>query len=372
MLKFISAINNKPNKYMASGINQKYDKIWSNQGTEWHRVAIPVEKITKELVKPSLFPIIQSPANVIVDGNNIQLDKYKVLCADYRGIRDDLEENELILPLHIPKSGYQVIENEKVWDMMEKTIKDLGAVITSVGTLEAGKKFFVSVSFEDSDVIINKDQYKFYLNFVTSHDGTITLFVYDSAMRIVCMNTLRASMSDRNTGDLQLRIAHKKNADLAINNLPEVVNSILIGRTKFKEVMEYLADCKVDQNEAIAMTAGYFSADEKNKLSRQGYNATCEIATLFTRGIACNGETLYDLSNAATQYWTSGLGTGLKDTNDFTRTYRSAMGSASDHKCDFVSMLSDEKMRKSYTDIGRESWKKFITDEKNSQKLTLV
>lgn len=357
---------------MASGIDTTYDEIYSIEGTEWHRAAIHKPVITRSVVERVLWPIVQSPAQVNIDGEQIQLENYKVLCADLRETRKDLPENKRILPLHIPKSGYQVITNAQVWDMMEETIKDLGATITSVGTLERGKKFFISISIGDSDMIINKDQYKFFLNIVTSHDGSITLFLYDSAMRIVCMNTLRWSMSDKNIGDLQVKIAHKKNAELAIQNLPEVVNSILTGRTQFKEVMEYLATCKVDQNDAIAMAAGYFADVKEQKLSTQSYKATMEIANLFTNGIACHGESLYDLANAATEYWTTGKGTGSKDSTDTSRLYRSAIGSAADHKSDFISMLYDDNSRKDALQVGREAYKKYCMEEKNSSNLLLI
>ena len=357
---------------MASGIDTTYDEIYSNEGTEWHRAAIHTPIITRSKIERVLWPIVESPAMVSIDGETIQLENYKVLCADMRTTRQDLDESKRIVPLHIPKSGYKVITNAQVWDMMEQIIKDMGATITSVGTLERGKKFFISVSIGDSEMIINKDQYKFFLNFVTSHDGSITFFLYDSAMRIVCMNTLRWSMGDKNIGDLQVKIAHTKNAELAIQNLPEVVTSILKGRTEFKEVMEYLATCMVDQNEAIAMAAGYFSDNDDNKLSNQSYNAIVEIADLFNNGIACYGETLYDLANAVTQYWTTGKGTGKKDSSESSRLYRSSMGVAADHKSDFIAMLSNDNTRKATLELGREAYKKFCMDEKNSNKNLLI
>jgi hypothetical protein len=356
---------------MASGIDTTIDKVYSNEGTEWHRVAKHTHIITRSAVEEILWPIVETPAQGTIDGVTFENPDHKILWADMRTIRTDLPENKRVVPLHSPKSGYQVITNAQVWDMVEETIKDMGATITSVGTLERGKKFFLSVSMGDSDMIINKDQYKFFLNIVTSHDGSINLFLYDSSLRIVCMNTLRWSMNDRNIGDLQLRISHKKNAGLAIKNLPDVVNSVLKGRIEFKEVMEYLATCKVDQNDAIAMCAGYFADPKEQKLSTQGFNATSEIINLFYTGIECHGETAYDLVNAATEYWTSGKGTGSKDSTLESRTYRSAIGSASDHKSDFVNMLANDNLRNDALLLGREAYKKFCMDEKNSTKVLI-
>lgn len=341
---------------MSSGIVEPIDRILSIEGTEWHRKALVKEQITIVEAKELLFPIVQSPAFVNIEGNQVALEDYKVLCADLRDCRPDLEAKDQIVPLHIPKAGYQVIDNGAVWSAMEKALADLEAKVTSVGTLEGGKKFFISTSIGDSEMVINKDKFKFFLNFVTSHDGTIAMNTYDSSIRIVCMNTLRWSMSA--AGEVGFKVYHTKNADLAMANLPDLVNAILKGRAELKDVMEYLATCKVDHNDALAMAAGYFAISTgETKLSTRSMNAATEIATLFSRGIACKGEDLYDLANGATEYWTSGIGTGKKGASEGTRLYRSAMGGAANHKQDFVALLANDSRRTTALAMGREAIK---------------
>lgn len=339
---------------MSAGIEKPVDIIYSIEGTEWHGAAIVKSLINRKEIKDILWKIVQSPALVEVDGNQIALPNHKVLCADLRNLRNDIPVEEQIVPLHIPKAGYQVIDNDQVWTMMEESFKDIGDVeITSAGTLEGGKKFFVSISIGESEVIVNKDKFKFYVNFVTSHDGTIAVTVYDSSIRIVCMNTLRWSMQA--AGDVDFRIMHTKNANLALKNLPDLINAILKGRAEFKDVMEYLATCKVDNNDALAMAAGYFCVStDSEELSTRSMNAAVEIATLFSRGTACHGKTLYDLANGATEYWTSGLGTGKK-VDQGTRLYRSSMGSAAEHKQAFVALLADEDRRKNAMVMGKKA-----------------
>jgi O-acetyl-ADP-ribose deacetylase (regulator of RNase III) len=68
-------------------------------------------------------------------------------------------------------------------------------------------------------------------------------------------------------------------------------------------------------------------------------NAAREIADLFANGIGNNGRNLYDLANGATEYWTSGNGTGRK-ANLASRVYRSQLGSAAEHKRNFIAMLA--------------------------------
>jgi hypothetical protein len=220
-------------------------------------------------------------------------------------------------------------------------------------TLESGKKFALSVNLGDDILKVNNDEIHAHLNFVSSHDGSLNLKAYDSTIRIVCMNTLRWSLEA--AGEVGFTIRHTKNAEVALDNLPELVNNILKGRVNFKEVMEYLESCKVDSNDALAMAAGYFMVESgAEKLSTRSLNAATEITNLFANGKGNRGQSLYDLVNGATEYWTSGEGVGKK-ADQLTKAYKSEYGMAADHKNRFVELLADEDKRNEAKDIGKEA-----------------
>lgn len=345
---------------MAHCIELPHDKVLSIEGTEWHGLAEQKEEITKEEVKPILHTVKESPALVNIDGQEIPLDNYKVLVADYRTCRTDLDEADQLVPLHIPKAGYKVIQNEEVWDTMETALKGVGAKVTTAGTLERGKKFFISADIGDKEQTINGDKFLSFVNFVTSHDGTIAMNTYDSNIRIVCMNTLRWSMEA--AGKVGFKVYHTKNADLGMSNLGDLLNAILKGRVQLKKVMEYMATVKLSNEEAIAMAAGYFCLSTgKEEIATRSYNAATEIAMLFSRGIGNKGETLYDLVNGATEYWTSGAGVGKATSSLGSRIYRSAMGSAADHKNAFVGMMADEESRGNAYKMGKAALKAYAS-----------
>jgi Domain of unknown function (DUF932) len=340
---------------MAHKIEEPWDKVLSVEGTEWHGLATHVEAIGTEEVKPLLFDIVESPCFVKIGEDDTYLEDYKVLVADHRACRPDLPKNQQLVPLHIPKNGYRVIPNSEIWECMEKSLKDLNCKVTSVCTLERGKKFAISCTIGDADSqVINKDKFQNYLNFLTSHDGTIAMEAFDTSIRTVCMNTFQASRGA--AGDTSFKVYHTKNASFALSGLSDLLNAILKGRIETKEVLEYLATCKVDANDALAMASGYFAeTTETVKLSTRSWNAATEIATLFSRGIGNKGENLYDLFNGATEYWTSGGGTGASGATPAQRIYRSALGQAATHKVAFLAMLADDTRRKDTLALGRDA-----------------
>ena len=339
---------------MAHKIEKPHDMVLSTEGTEWHKLATHLAVIGDAEVAPMLFDIVESPALATIDGVQTALEDYKVLVADHRKVRSDLSGSDALVPLHIPKSGYKVISNREIWSTMQSALRDLDCKVTSVCTLERGKKFAISCDIGNSDMVINKDKFKANLNFVTSHDGTIAMESFDSMIRIVCMNTFQWS---REAADNVLKVYHTKNAAFALEGLGDLLNAILKGRVEIAQVMEYLASHKCDSNDALAMAAGYFAmtTDAKdNKLSTRSMNAAKEIARLAANGIGNLGKSLYDLANGATEYWTSGEGVG-RTASVASQVYRSQLGSAAEHKRRFIGMLADDEKRDTMASRGREA-----------------
>jgi len=339
---------------MSHKIEKPHDMVLSTEGTEWHKLATHLPMIGDMEVAPMLFDIVESPALVTIDGVQTQLEDYKVLVADHRKCRSDLSGSDALVPLHIPKAGYKVISNREIWNTMQSALRDLDCKVTSVCTLERGKKFAISCDIGNSDLVINKDKFKANLNFVTSHDGTIAMESFDSMIRIVCMNTFQWS---REAADNVLKVYHTKNAAFALEGLGDLLNAILKGRVEIAQVMEYLASHKCDANDALTMASGYFAmtTDAKdNKLSTRSMNAAREIARLAANGIGNLGKSLYDLANGATEYWTSGEGVG-RTASVASQVYRSQLRSAAEHKRRFIEMLADDESREKMQSRGREA-----------------
>jgi hypothetical protein len=341
---------------MGHKIEKPHDVVLSLQGTEWHGLADHVAVIGQTEIAPLLFDIVESPAFVVIGGQQIQLESYKVLVADHRTVRPELPSDEQLVPLHIPREGYKVISNREIWETMEKALKDLGCKVTSACTLERGKKFALSCDIGGSDSVVCGDKFKSLLNFVTSHDGSMAMETFDSNIRIVCMNTLQWS---RNQAADKFKVYHTKNAALALDGLADLLQATLQGRAELAQVFSYLSDHKCDNNDALAMAAGYFCIQtdaKENKLSTRAMNAATDIARLFAHGIGNRGASLYDLANGGTEYWTHGDGAGRTGTLA-SKVYRSQLGSAADHKHRFVHMLADDSDRAVMLSRGKEAVK---------------
>lgn len=345
---------------MASGIDKTYDLIYSTEGTEWHKFAKVREVIGEDEFAQFRAPIIESPLCASIDGLILPIDSHKVLIADCRGIRPDLAPERQLIPLHVPKNSYRPITNGDVIDMMNAALADVladgSAKVSSIGTLEAGKKFFISVSISAELRVKTKfgtESIRANLNFVTSHDGTLALNVFDSMVRIVCMNTLRWSMQAM--GELQGKVYHSDSASQKINQLASMIQNVLAGRSQFVQAMEHLASIDATRSELVNIPRGYFLdiGGKDSDLATRSRNASEEITRLSGKGGKGNhGETFYDLANGATEYWTSGEGVGKGRQDAASAAYKANFAAAADHKTRFVNGLLCEETRNAWNKAG--------------------
>jgi hypothetical protein len=336
---------------MAHRIEQPWDKVYSTVSREWHGLADVVERIDMNILKPVLFPIIEGDVFVQVDGESVRMQD-KALVADYRH-RDDLPEGERLKALSVMGKDYFVIDNTSIFGAVEKAINDHGldAKIVTAGSVRGGKTFFMSLQQDDqSHEFKNGDKWDFYISFNSSHDGVDALVAYLCGFRSVCWNTIRWGCD---SADTKIRIQHKKNAKLQMDSLPEIIVAMRNQQTEMIEALTHLAGIECDIVKAQRIVSGYFSKmlGGEKELSVRTSNSVRGIIDLFQTGQGNRGESMYDLTNGVTDYYTNGAGTGTNQKLG-DRYFKANFGSAADHKERFTTLLFDKDSRDELEDIG--------------------
>lgn len=341
---------------MAHQIEKPWDRVFSTVGTEWHGLAEKKETIDRETLKPLFAPIVEGEIVVQLGGETVKLED-KAIVADYR-FRDDIPEGQRIRPLSVMGKDYRVINNEEIFGAVEEAIEtqNLDAEIITGGTLRGGKVFFLSLGQKDSTVeIVKDDPWSFLLAIVTSHDGQFALTPYLTGTRPVCMNTVRSGLE---SSELKCSIYHTRNASLQLRSFPELLVAMKKRQVETVEALTHLAGIRCDNNLATRIVSGYFVMTQpvgtpREGLSTRAKNAVEGIVNLSATGRGNKGETMYDLLNGFTDYYTNGDGTGRNSDAD-SKLFKANMGSAADRKTEFISLLSDSDRRSQMAKIGKE------------------
>lgn len=369
---------------MSHEIVLPYDQVLSTKGPEWHGLATVLEEINSAVLKERglFFPIsssetltfesdgeetVQAALQGVLDkcvqqgATKKQIESalsafasrlhsvssHRTIVANLSECRPDLVESghDLILPLHIPRKSYGIITNEQAFNAVSRALPDFK--IVTAGTLRENKLFFVSVDIGDALASGPRgDSFSQYLDIVTSHDGTHATSFFNSTVRIVCANTVRAALEAK--GGLDAVVYHTKNAQANLDKVSVDLTHVFQARQEFFSTLEHLNTVSIDKERAAYLAAAFLSSwniqdasDFPTEISTQTYNKAEEIQHLFQRGKGNLGANLYDFYNAVTECYTSGTGTG-KNRNSQEKFLASLDGTPNEIKQNVLGFLSRE------------------------------
>lgn len=327
---------------MSHGIKER-DAVLVPTGEEnrtWHglETAIAGEITPRVAHEHGVFPYVRR-AEIIANLNGAM-----VPMPNYRGLVAETFEGDLV-PIHVASDKYAIIQNREIAKTLSEALKRSGVdyKLSAIGTLGNLSKFFMS--FEIAKDQINGEDHVFYMNGLGSHDGSMQGRFLGSDVRPVCQNTVNASRFGKKKV-VDCTIAHKGNVPVKLAALVEHIHSLIEDRKYFKDDMESLAQQKVSRIDVAPIVSGYFikTADKPiDTFSTRRLNTIQSITDLAFDGRGNRGETLYDVFNGATEYWTSGDGVGRKTSNS-NKAFSSEFGTAAAHKRGFTEyLLSDDK-----------------------------
>lgn len=103
-------------------------------------------------------------------------------------------------PLAIMGSGYQVVQPREVLEFFREMTESGGWHIHTAGTMRGGRKLWAMASRNEFQTVGKRkgqtDEVAHNLVFATSLDGSMKTTVLDTAVRVVCANTLGLAMRD--------------------------------------------------------------------------------------------------------------------------------------------------------------------------------
>lgn len=116
-------------------------------------------------------------------------------------------------PLSIVSSDYNTVQPEAIVGFFSDLAKTGGFSIETVGALKQGRRIWALARVEENAKILD-DEVAPYLMLATSYDGSMATTAKFTTVRIVCNNTLQASLRS-SSGKKQITIPHSAVFDAA-------------------------------------------------------------------------------------------------------------------------------------------------------------
>lgn len=268
-----------------------YEKKMFCVGKAWHEEGIRVEKelLSKEAIKVAQldYQIKKTPLYTEVNGQKIETGILGTL---------NTENNKI---LGTVKDRYKIIQNTEAFDFFDNVVKSGEAFYHSAGALGNGERIWILAKLPNNILLFKDDIIEKYLLLTNSHDGKHSLAMYFTPIRVVCQNTLIASLKDYKNG---IHIRHTGNIKSKVNEARRTLGLALDFYNTFEENTHKLLDTKMSLEGARGYFNDLLKIEEEKEISTQTKNARDTLLYLFRKGKGNTGDNLWSGYNAITEY----------------------------------------------------------------------
>lgn len=211
--------------------------------------------------------------------------------------------NDNAHPLGIASEGYEPVQPAQLIEWFDRYVSvDSRFQFDTMGSLRNGEIIWAMATFKD-DVTVAGDAHKARLLMTTSFDGSMATINKATLVRVVCNNTLDASLADGGKATIRTRHSTKFDAAKVARELAAVAE----GFTHYKAMGEALANVEMSK----AQIAEYFKtlldipfdakADDISGRKRNSFDAMVGAYQATVREGTPAG-TRWAALNAATRY----------------------------------------------------------------------
>lgn len=295
-------------------------------GTEmaWHHLTkvVPVINLRENDIR---YPMITTPTYIRVNGVEIPTGAKSIISTD---------DN---LPIGNPVGGkYSLLSNEHVTDMIAESLAGIDFKVVSIGSINNRGEVFVSIEIKGaSEVVAAGRKTKSMLNVMWSHNGVRPVIAKTGLIVIVCANTQAMALSEKS--DFSFKVKHTLNAAEKLEDMEKAIDAHVGVVAEFKKAMDSLASLKCNDARAEKIAAGILT--DGDVLATRTRNTVDRVVQLFQGGAGNKGETLADLYNGFTDFYTHESRGGESQWKQFVS---SEFGAASRAKSEVYSILTDK------------------------------
>jgi phage/plasmid-like protein (TIGR03299 family) len=209
--------------------------------------------------------------------------------------------------LGVVGTQYTPVQNTEAFSMLDSIAGPSGALsYDTAGSLKGGRQVWILAKLDRlSFEAVPGDRQDQYLLLLNSHDGSGTLKLFFTTVRVVCANTRAMALSSRQ-GGIDLR--HTSGIKNRIEDAQAALGLAVVEQAKYRELCEYLAGLSVNTAKAKTLLEELIPDPAKAKPTR-ARNKRDRILGLFEgegqgstmRGVRGTG---WGFLNAVTEYTT--------------------------------------------------------------------
>jgi phage/plasmid-like protein (TIGR03299 family) len=268
------------------------------EGTPWHGLGVPVQQAmtAKEAIELGSL-------NWEVKLENVFTQDQKPIDNVFSVVRQDTR-----YPLGVVRTRYTVLQNNDAFDILDSLVEN-GLRYHVIGSLDNGRKIWLLAKLPGQIRVIGHDVVDKYLLLSNSHDGTQTLRIAFTPIRVVCNNTLTMAQNDISDTEYLLNVRHTKSMSKSIAKAKDLFIDLEKRSKEFEENAKRLVCYTLVESEIekfLYGVLGYSKVKEIEKIPTRTTNVVQSIMELHQNGkgsdiVGVRGS-LWGIYNAVVEY----------------------------------------------------------------------
>lgn len=258
--------------------------FFSVQQKAWHNLGQIVEDYptSSEAIKHAGldYEVIKTPlytkgSGIIETANGIEIGSNELHVPNYfANIRTD---NNAVLG--VVGKDYHIVQNREAFNFFDAIVGGgEGILYETAGALGQGERIFITAKLPDYIRVGNGDDVtEKYIFLTTSHDGSGSITAAFTPIRIVCQNTLNASLRSMSN---VVRIKHTSGAKQHLENAHKVMGLADTLSNQLEEIFNHWAKVKLTDKE-VKKLIQLALCPNKETLDLLKKGADDEISTVF-------------------------------------------------------------------------------------------
>lgn len=276
---------------MAHNINENKRMMYVGE-TPWHGLGTKLNNpaTAKEAIEASML-------DYKIKLEELQTVSGLTIPNNFATVREDTKE-----VLAVVGNRYEIIQNVDCFSFFDTLVGEGQAIYHTAGALGKGERIWILAKLP-KDIIIKGENVEKYLVLCNSHDGTQALSVYFTPIRVVCQNTLNASLKDKTN---YVSIKHTPNYKGKIDQARQILGITVNYYNQFEQIANALVDVKlnVEQSEKYFNTLLDIKGNDEDSTRKE--NVKAQLIKYFEHGKGNDNpavkHTLWTAYNAVAEY----------------------------------------------------------------------
>jgi phage/plasmid-like protein (TIGR03299 family) len=189
-------------------------------------------------------------------------------------------------PLGIVGARYTPLQNKNAFSFMDAVVQVKEAIYHTAGALGLGERVWLLAQLPKDLVVKGVDKVEKFLLLTSTHNGTTQVTIKMTPIRVVCQNTLNASLRD---GESQANLRHTKTLGLKLTKVREQIGLVNKWFDKLGETYNQLASkqCGLKAFNNYVRTIGLVPEEPTEEFGQKSKTLQImeDLSTRFEKGL---------------------------------------------------------------------------------------